>query len=148
MPVTHGVAGSSPVRTARTKFRICTWCGSSAWLEYMPVTHGVAGSSPVRTARTKFRICTWCGSSAWLEYMPVTHGVAGSSPVRTAKRVLHGTLFCFISTFAQNKITTNIFSSHAIKKATILLSIQQISVPLHSHFGKQIFCITIIRLRK
>ncbi len=82
----------------------------------MPVTHGVAGSSPVRTARTKFRICTWCGSSAWLEYMPVTHGVAGSSPVRTAKRVPHGTLFCFISTFAQNKITTNIFFKPRNKK--------------------------------
>ena len=51
MPVTHGVAGSSPVRTARIKFRICTRCGSSAWLEDMPVTHGVAGSSPVRTAK-------------------------------------------------------------------------------------------------
>ncbi len=64
MPVTHGVTGSSPVRTARcpNKFslvhfytlskRRLLWCVSSVWLEYMPVTHGVTGSSPVRTART------------------------------------------------------------------------------------------------
>ena len=63
-PVTPGVAGSSPVRTARfqmqvaqsstlqpLKGKIQDWCGSSVWLEYRPVTPGVAGSSPVRTAR-------------------------------------------------------------------------------------------------
>ncbi len=58
MPVTHGVTGSSPVRTASTEIHFAfpllsftpLWCVSSVWLEYMPVTHGVTGSSPVRTA--------------------------------------------------------------------------------------------------
>ena len=43
--------------TLHPHLKKCSWCGSSAWLEYMPVTHGVAGSSPVRTA-TNAKILT------------------------------------------------------------------------------------------
>ena len=116
MPVTHGVTGSSPVRTAAIAFLSGRLCCFYAYLTLIRSPSGqgysdfilikLRKSSPVRTATTAFLLGRLC---CFYAYLTLTRSPSGqgysdsiliklrkSSPVRTATTAfLSGRLCCF-----------------------------------------------------